>query len=213
MSYFLNGVLLGLALSVLVGPIVFALLQASMTHGSRSAIIFAAGVWMSDILFALGAYFALDMVLGLIDAQWFTPVVGTFGAAILFVLGVQFYRNAAQNLPAPGGVINIPPAEIARSAWRWWRTGFFINTFNPFSFFFWITASAATFATPDPPPGSYFGFYSGVIGTIIGTDLLKVLFARYLRQRMQARFIIGLRQLSGLALVVFAVVLFWRVWA
>ena len=46
-----SGILLGLTLSILTGPILFTIIQTSIEEGFRAGITVASGIWISDLLF------------------------------------------------------------------------------------------------------------------------------------------------------------------
>ena len=46
----LKGLLLGLILSISIGPVIFAIIKQSLTNGKRSGYAFVAGVSSSDII-------------------------------------------------------------------------------------------------------------------------------------------------------------------
>ena len=54
-------------------------------------------------------------------------------------------------------------------------------------------------------------FFGGVLGTIILTDLLKVILAKRIRYSLRPVHLLWLRRISGAALIVFGVVLLVRV--
>ncbi|MEN9414305.1 MAG: hypothetical protein RLZ62_609, partial [Bacteroidota bacterium] len=47
----LKGVLLGISLSFMVGPLLFSVVEASIVRGFRAGMAVAAGIWSSDFLF------------------------------------------------------------------------------------------------------------------------------------------------------------------
>ena len=46
----LKGLLLGLILSISIGPVIFAILKQSLTNGLKAGYVFVAGVSISDII-------------------------------------------------------------------------------------------------------------------------------------------------------------------
>jgi len=48
MQYVLEGLLLGLSLSFLLGPIFIVLVQSSLEQGSKAGFLAAAGIWFSE---------------------------------------------------------------------------------------------------------------------------------------------------------------------
>ncbi|MBC7413047.1 MAG: LysE family transporter, partial [Bacteroidia bacterium] len=57
-----EGIVLGIILSFLIGPVFFLLLKLSMEQGQRQAAIFDIGVIASDVIVILLAYFGLSEV-------------------------------------------------------------------------------------------------------------------------------------------------------
>ena len=57
MNLIWQGILLGLGLSVLVGPLIFLYIQVGIQFGFRSAFFLGLGAWMSDLMFILIIYF------------------------------------------------------------------------------------------------------------------------------------------------------------
>ena len=49
----LKGLLLGLILSISIGPVIFAILKQSLTNGHKAGYVFVAGVSISDISYYL----------------------------------------------------------------------------------------------------------------------------------------------------------------
>ena len=50
---FLKGILLGLILSISVGPVIFAIIKQSINNGHKAGYLFVAGVSASDISLVL----------------------------------------------------------------------------------------------------------------------------------------------------------------
>jgi len=50
MQYVFEGILFGLTLTILLGPIFIVLIQSSLENGSKAGLIAASGIWISDII-------------------------------------------------------------------------------------------------------------------------------------------------------------------
>lgn len=50
MQYVFEGILLGLTLTILLGPIFVALTQTGIKHGIRAGISVGTGIWTSDLI-------------------------------------------------------------------------------------------------------------------------------------------------------------------
>ncbi len=84
----IKGVLLGLTLSIMIGPVFFVLMQISMESGAKKGIIYSAGVWLSDFGYLLLIYFGFSTVLLLKDNPSFKSNMGIVGASVLIIFGL-----------------------------------------------------------------------------------------------------------------------------
>lgn len=206
MEILLNGIKFGLALSILAGPILFALVQTSIEQGFRAGWAVGSGIWMSDLLFILTTYFGISYVAELTKWDGLEFTLGVAGGIILLVFGI-----GALVIKSPS-IDNFERKAIRYSSYfSLWLKGFLINTFNPFTFFFWIGVSGILFSEKGLQPGEAQLFYGGLIGTIISTDLIKVGLAKAIRRWLKPNFILWMRRIAGIALIIFGIVLLIRV--
>ncbi|MEY4903913.1 MAG: hypothetical protein RLZZ292_1728, partial [Bacteroidota bacterium] len=85
MHLLLEGTLWGIALSILVGPIFFAVIQAGIERGFRAAIILSTGVWLSDLLYIIAAYTGVSYLTVWINDPHFKELFGIIGGGILIL--------------------------------------------------------------------------------------------------------------------------------
>jgi threonine/homoserine/homoserine lactone efflux protein len=200
-----SGILLGLTLSILTGPILFTLIQTSIEEGFRAGIVVASGIWLSDVLFVICAYFGISYITEIIHWQGFNLGMGIVGGLILIGIGLSLA------LVKPPAVGDLEKFGIRYSSYfKLWTTGFVINTANPFTFVFWFITTTAFVADFKEPNSDVF-FYTGILSMIILTDALKVGMAKQIQKKMKPEFLGKLRKVAGIALVVFGVILMIRV--
>ncbi len=202
-----DGIKIGLILSFMIGPIFFALVQTSVEEGFRAGAMVALGIWMSDFLFVLAVYFGVSYLADIVNTQSFTLILGIGGSILLAGFGL------ASLLTIPKGLLNntVPDYKRSSSYPSLFVKGFLINTINPFTVFFW-TSLMGTVVIKDGFDGNQASiFFGGVLGTIILTDLLKVILAKRIRYSLRPVHLLWLRRISGAALIVFGVVLLVRV--
>ncbi len=201
-----NGIKLGLVLSVLTGPIVFALLQTSIEQGFRAGVMVAMGIWVSDLVFVSITYFGVAYVAELAKWDGLEFWLGIAGGIILLVVG------ASMLLLKPAPVEHFEQKKAVRFSSRLslWTKGFLINTINPFTFFFWLGVSGMLFTSQALQPEQAQFFYGGLFGTIIFTDCTKVGLAKFIRRWLKPKNILFIRKIAGVTLLVFGVVLFFR---
>lgn len=201
-----NGIKLGLVLSVLTGPIVFALLQTSIEQGFRAGVMVAAGIWVSDLIFVAITYFGVAYVTELAKWEGLEFWLGIAGGIILLVVGMSMLLTK----PPPEEQFVAEKAVRFSTRFSLWTKGFLINTINPFTFFFWLGVSGMLFTKQALQPDQAQLFYGGLFGTIICTDSIKVGLAKSLRRWLKPKNILLIRKIAGVALLVFGIVLFVR---
>ncbi|MFT4971253.1 MAG: threonine/homoserine/homoserine lactone efflux protein [Paraglaciecola sp.] len=200
-----SGILLGLTLSILTGPILFTLVQTSIEEGFRAGIAVASGIWVSDIVFVVCAYFGVSYITEMTNWQSFNLGMGMVGGLILVGIGLSLA------LAKPPAVDNLEKFGVRYSSYfKLWTTGFIINSANPFTFVFWFITTTAFVADFKQPNSDVF-FYSGILSVIVLTDTLKVGMAKQIQKKMKPEFLGKLRRIAGFALVTFGVILMIRV--
>ncbi len=206
MDLFWNGVKLGLVLSVLTGPILFALVQTSIEQGFRAGWMVGTGIWTSDLIFISATYFGISYVAELLEWDGLEVTLGIVGGIILLIFGI-------------GSLLLKPPAmeQMEKKAVRHssfitlWLKGFLINTANPFTLLFWLGIAGMLFTEKAVQANEAQFFYGGLVSTIVLTDSAKVAMAKAIRRWMKPQFILWIRRIAGIVLIGFGVYLF--VWA
>lgn len=200
-----NGIKFGLALSILAGPILFALVQTSVEQGFRAGWAVGFGIWSSDLFFILATYFGISYVAELTKWDGLEFTLGIAGGIILIIFG-----TGALVLKTPA-IENFEKKAIRYSTYfSLWLKGFLINTVNPFTLFFWIGVSGMLFTEKELQANEAQLFYGGLIGTIVATDSAKVALAKFIRRWLKPNFILWMRRVAGIALIIFGIVLLIR---
>lgn len=204
MSYFLNGIGMGLALSILAGPLLFALVQSSLERGLRAGLAVGLGIWVSDLLFIAASYLGLSWLVRVAQSAAFEEALGTGGGLFLIAVGAATIFKTA-----PGPESRPLMAERLGGLGSMWLKGFLINTINPFTVFFWISVATGLLMEEG---GESWLFYLGVMLTIVVTDSFKVVAAKAIRPYLKPGNLLLVRRISGLALLGFGLALIVRVW-
>ncbi|OAV43266.1 LysE family translocator [Lewinella sp. 4G2] len=203
----MEGIRAGLILSLLVGPILVLLLQLSLRRGTFMALVGAAGIWVSDLIYVLLTHYGMGAVTKFTAYPYFAEVVGTVGMILLVGMAtIMWFR--------PPVIIEADSERIRtrRSVLGAFLQGVAINAFNPFTIGFWTVFSITQIHDRDLPEPSAWAIYGGILGTIILTDTLKVLSAKKLREFLQPEMVIKVQRFGALALGMFGLVLGLRVW-
>ena len=197
---------MGFALSILVGPIFFALVQAGIEQGARAGIAVGAGIWISDLLFILCVYFGVSYVGQLVDWSGFSITLGVAGSIVLVLFGLATLLTRPPKFGKEQGII-LKKSSYSKLCVK----GFLVNTVNPFTFVFWISVMTTAVLQRDLSGQEASLFFGAILGMIMFTDTLKVLMAKKIRKRMKLQHFRIMRRISGGALILFGLVLFVRV--
>ena len=202
-----NGLFFGLALTILLGPIFFTLVQAGMERGFRAGLAMVIGIFVSDLLFFTSVYLGLKEVIALTQAKGFSISVGIAGGIILFLIGVLTILRK----PPKTKKLFLSKKKQRISYLGFLLKGFLINTLNPFTFFFWISVMTAVVLKNNYTTQQAILFFSGIMLVITCSDSLKVYSAKYISQKLKPIHILRMRQISGTALIIFGIILMIRV--
>lgn len=204
-----QGIQLGFLLAILVGPLLVALIQASLEEGTRAGFLVALGIWVSDLLFVVAVYFGVNYVAEITAWTHFKLVVGLVGALVLLATGIMTLLT-----PPPPLVATLQCSTTkhkVRAPFTLWSKGFLINTVNPFTVFFWVSVMMGVVLEKDYGAGQATLLFGGILGVIVFTDSLKVVLAKRFRHRLQQKHVVLVRKIAGIALIAFAIILAGRV--
>ena len=93
----LEGLELGLLLSMMIGPVFFALVTTSMDQGFKQAAILAFGVFLSDLVYVLVTYFGIQALTFIPNVELY---LGFFGGLLLIGFGISFFRKKITESPS-----------------------------------------------------------------------------------------------------------------
>jgi threonine/homoserine/homoserine lactone efflux protein len=197
----INGIWVGLILTLLLGPVFFTLLRASLAHGFKGGLTVAIGIIMSDILCIILCYYGAAQF---IETEAYGPGIALLGAAILLGMGLKYLIfNQASNKTGFDLKIKDKAGLFAK--------GFLVNFVNPFVFVVWI--GLLTYGKDAHGEGyELILFLLGVLISIFGTDLLKAYYAakleRFLNPKTQSRINMSI----GIVLLLFGIRMLWWAW-
>ncbi len=197
MEIIFNGVVSGLVLALLIGPVFFTIIQTSIERGFRSGIFVAVGVSLSDAVYIVISYLGLATFL---DNESSKSYLAYGGGIVLLIFGFYYLFVKSRSLS------NFDPEKIDyRSPLKLIGKGFIINGLSPMVLFFWLaTVGVATSEFGYRQTYEVLVYFSSVVATVFGTDILKAKMADKLRVLITPRFIRILNIVLGLVLVIFA---------
>lgn len=204
----LKGLLLGLILSISIGPVIFAIIKQSLTNGKRSGYAFVAGVSSSDIvlLFICNVFTSLfNLVLN------HKSSIALAGAGFLLIMGIYtlFFKKLKLESMGEDG---LQKAVSLRGLLGAYFSGFLMNTLNPSVFLFWFawTAAINNNAGDTNNPLQYKLLVFGTcLGFVLLSDLLKVFLAGKLRPRLTEKNLVWINRISGIIILIFSAALLY----
>lgn len=200
-SAWLEGVSMGLLLSVIVGPVFFTLITNSLQHGFRYAMILALGILCSDAFYVILTYFGVSF---LAETVLFEKVLGYGGGLILMGFGISSLINKQVERPNTGGIqLSIPKKRNA------FAKGFSINGINPFVLLFWISIASLISLKQNWSGSQISLYYVGILGTVFLIDLLKAFIAKQLSQFVTPRLMGFLNKGVGIVMLFFGFRMLW----
>ena len=206
MNILIEGIKVGLILCFLIGPIFFALVQTGVEEGLRAGTAVGLGIWISDLIFILGVYRGISYINRITAWDKFSLTLGLGGSAVLILFGL-----GALLRPPAFDYYTLPYTQRTSSYASLFTKGFLINTVNTFTVFFWMGLMSTVIVKNGLEGNDATLFFGGILGTIAFTDFLKVVLSKKIRQHLRPFHLLWLRRISGVALIVFGVILIVRV--
>jgi threonine/homoserine/homoserine lactone efflux protein len=196
MDIVIKGVLSGIVLALLIGPVFFTILQTSIERGFRSGVFVAIGVSLSDTMYIALSYLGVMQVFSNPRNQLFLAYSGGF---ILFAFGVYYLLIKSRRM------LNFSLIHVQeRSPLRLMAKGFIINGMSPMVLIFWIgTVGIATTELGFTTHATAIPFFCSIVATVFITDMVKAKLADKLRTLLTPRLIMVLNIILGIVLVVF----------
>jgi threonine/homoserine/homoserine lactone efflux protein len=195
---FLEGLAWGLATALLLGPVFFTLLRASLEHGFRGGALVAGGIILSDALVMLLCVSGARLVShGLIGEPW----MALMGSALLLGMGLYYLMKRPQGTAPVRGLRK-------RDALGLITSGFLVNFVNPFVFAVW--AGLVLHATSAFGEGLYRAeFLIATLLSILASDLLKAWLAPRLARLLSPKVLMGVHRAIGVLLLLSSARLLW----
>ncbi len=195
------GLLLGVGLTFITGPIFFALMQTSLTHGTFKAQILASGIWFSDLLYSFVLFYfsqQLDQKINWEATE--IKYLSLMGGIVMAGMGIFLFINEKNKV----GKLSLGSKNSVL-----FSKGFAINTFNPFTIFFWLSVITGSKIGKDYSQYETIALISSIIFVIILGDNLKIFFAGILGKWLNSNWKKRVEYLTGLIFIGFGAYLIY----
>ena len=171
-----EGIILGISVSLSLGPALFALLQTSIKHGIKTGLFLVFGIFLSDLIVVFAAFFGASHIVVNNDTH---VIFGVIGGGILLIFGLY---SVTRKIKKEDLVEAINEIKVRRSgSIPYFFKGFLLNIANPFLWGFWITSVLAISSSYRGNRIAVILFFSGTLGTVLTTDIIKCLLANKIK--------------------------------
>jgi threonine/homoserine/homoserine lactone efflux protein len=197
-----KGFALGFILALSVGPVIFTIIKQSLNNGPKGGFAFVTGVWLSDILLVVLSNAFTALVTALMTHQ---RIIGAVGSVFLVALGIYyvFFKKISLAVDSKASMQQFNTGDFFKLA----SSGFLINTLNPSVFLFWL-GYATIFAQSHTLQQRIVIFSVCLIFNMV-MDILKILLAGKLRERLTVHNISIINKISGTILICFGIALMY----
>ncbi len=199
-----QGIIMGITLSLMIGPNFFQLIQISIDSSYRHALVYAYGVWLSDLLLILVAVLGVSYISVLLQNRTIVLCEGYGVAALLIIFGINSFfakkiiQDTTENITHKTNVVLF-------------SKGFMVNTFNPFNIIFWITLSSHFDYTQSDSIIKVIFYFSTVFLVVVLMDVGKAKLASRIRKSLTATNLLWVNKITGVLLVASGLILVFRV--
>lgn len=204
----LEGILMGLGLSCVVGPALFALIQTSLTSGFKAGVRFALGISLSDIIVVSLVTFGVSQLL---DNPHSMMIISIIGGIVMIIFGVFTFL---QKVPQQSSK-SIEKTSIGMSYLKNTGKGFLFNIANPGVWFYWVMPVGVAATMGEVPFGrvtlsprqSSLMFLAVLLMTVLTCDILKCAIAYKLKTVLLPKVIHFINKVLGIVLIAFGIYL------
>lgn len=198
MNDILNAIPIGVGLAFMIGPVFFVLLETSATKGFRAAIIFDLGVVLADAIFIYLAYYGSRSMLEKIKDD---PRLFILGGAILFVYGLLTFYKRRKPIITDADIVIVEKNNYLNLFFK----GFFLNFINIGVLAFWLGLVVVISPNLEMNHNRLFNYFTAIIVAYFLTDIIKILLAKQLKNKLTPNVIRKIKRGMGIALMVFGI--------
>lgn len=200
MESLLQGLGIGIGLTLMVGPITLTIIDASLADGWRAGLATAVAMWLSDLGFIAVGYYGGQEVVSKFSFVHMEGWMNFVAGGILLLIGIVlwFLRHRHIDLtvaPSAGHLL----AHAVR--------GFLVNTSSPFTLVFWPTIIVSIVLGQEMDMQRSALFFTGIMLMLITGDVMKSLFANWIRQQISDQYMRVTRSVIAWVFIVGGVVM------
>lgn len=206
-----EGVLMGLGLSCVIGPALFALIQTSLTSGFKAGVRFALGISLSDIVVVSLVTFGVSQFM---DDPRSKMIFSIIGGIVMIIFGVFTFLQKEPQANSKGKIDNHTPS-LGMSYLKTTGKGFLFNIANPGVWLYWVMPVGVATTLEQVSIGSTtlsarqtsLMFLAAILVTVLTCDILKCAIAYTLKTVLLPKVIHIINKILGIILIAFGIYL------
>jgi threonine/homoserine/homoserine lactone efflux protein len=199
----LKGIILGLTVSMPLGPIGIILINRTIKRGMLSGFFSGLGLATADTLLAVLAALGYTVILSFINEQRF--IISIIAGLIIIGIGLKIYLS--------NPVKDIRNREKAnKSLWRDYYSVFVLSVSNPYTIFIFVAFFSGVHIGGNVKPelAPFFLIPGVLIGTITWWFFLSYFVSRF-KKNIRLRVIVRVNKVAGIVVIVIGIIVFLSV--
>ncbi|TAE75596.1 MAG: LysE family translocator [Bacteroidetes bacterium] len=196
MTIFYTGVIYGLFLAILIGPVFFALIRTSIDNGFKSGVFLALGIAISDSFAASVVYLGIK---DFTENSFFQAGMGIVGGSIMLIFGlIPFFKKRNVSYESL-------EKKKSKNFLLYTLEGIILNSINPFVYIFWVGIWGKVLLQYQYTGIEVWIFMLGLITIVLTTDILKAYLAHKITKYITPQLLSWIDKGTGIALIIFGI--------
>jgi threonine/homoserine/homoserine lactone efflux protein len=189
----LKGIILGLAVSIPLGPISIIMINRTIKRGMLSGFFSGLGLATADTLLALLAGLGFTVVLSFIKEE--RLILSVVGGVVIMAVGLKvFLSNTVKDIRNK--------EKVNKSLWRDYYSVFVLSISNPYTIFIFVAFFSGVHINGNVKPElvPFFLIPGVLIGTISWWFFLSYFVSRF-KKKIRLRMIVRVNKIAGIIII------------
>lgn len=194
----LKGIILGLAVSMPLGPIGIILINRTIKRGMLSGFFSGLGLASADTLLAALAALGFTVIISFINEERF--VISLIAGFIIIGIGLKiFLSNPVKDIRSRD--------KASKTLWRDYYSVFVLSISNPYTIFIFVAFFSGVHINGNVSPAlvPFFLIPGVLVGTISWWFFLSYFVSRF-KKKIRLRFIVRANKVAGIVVMVIGVI-------
>ena len=189
----LKGIILGLVVSIPLGPISIIMINRTIKRGMLSGFFSGLGLATADTLLALLAGLGFSVVLSFIKEE--RLILSVVGGVVIMAVGLKvFLSNTVKDIRNK--------EKVNKSLWRDYYSVFVLSISNPYTIFIFVAFFSGVHINGNVKPElvPFFLIPGVLIGTISWWFFLSYFVSRF-KKKIRLRMIVRVNKVAGIVII------------